>query len=107
MFDVREEAALKIDNYKIKRDIQNEREFVESLIYESVGLMDENMRLMLENKRLKNKLEEVNRLYYELLGRSDLFGEREKQVSNLKSSVVRIYRDIRDFSVGEQLEKSV
>jgi regulator of replication initiation timing len=66
---------MNVNDLEIDEEIQDKQEFVEELIYENIKLMDENIKLDLENKRLREKmaqLERLNRMYDDSIVNKDL-----------------------------------
>lgn len=51
-----------INNYGLREEMKDKNDFVEELIYENIKLMDENINILLVNRRLVERLEELSRI---------------------------------------------
>jgi hypothetical protein len=56
------EINMKIKGYEHEKETQETKEFVENLIYEHIKFMEGYGKLVLENKRLEKKMEDLERL---------------------------------------------
>jgi len=48
---------MSIKKISLKDKLEEEQKYIDELTYENIGLMDRNIRLYFENKRLREKVE--------------------------------------------------
>jgi hypothetical protein len=81
---------MNIFNYDFKDNKNEDRDYINDLIFENIALMDNNIKLLVENRRLREKVEGMKSL-------NKRNPEKTKGKTNQHYVIVTVIRDKKSY----------